>query len=115
MSLLFPLPLPVLLSRILKFLKWTSDANCTLSTRYKGFLPSSGNAVQTPVESPTAIFCITVKEKEDVDKVLEACGEAGGKKDPTVLPEMPGGYGRSISDLDGHLWEVAWMGGMVGC
>lgn len=56
-----------------------------------------------------ALLCITVENKEDVDKVVEEGDKKGGKKDPTTLPEMPGGYGRSVEDPDGHVWEVSWM------
>lgn len=46
-----------------------------------------------------------------MDVVLEKAEKAGGKKDPTKLPEMEGMYGRSFEDLEGHVWEVGWMGG----
>lgn len=60
------------------------------------------------------LLCIQIEKREDVDKLVETGHEKGGKKDPTTLPEMPGGYGRSIEDPDGHIWEVAYMGGMTG-
>ncbi|KAF2116506.1 Glyoxalase/bleomycin resistance protein/dioxygenase [Lophiotrema nucula] len=80
-------------------------------SRFQTFLPASKTPV-TGKESQEGVFCITVEKREDVDRVLKKCEEAGGKLDPTTLPEMPGGYGRSVEDVDGHLWEVAWMGGM---
>ncbi|KAF2263395.1 hypothetical protein CC78DRAFT_534008 [Lojkania enalia] len=86
--------------------------------RFRTFLPpTSTSAPSTPpttTGSPikAAIFCITVTSKEAVDRILDAAEKAGGSKDPTKLPEMGGGYGRSVEDIDGHLWEVAWIGGM---
>lgn len=58
------------------------------------------------------LFCITVPQREDVDRMVLEAGEKGGKKDPTTLPEMPGGYGRSVEDPDGHVWELAFMEGL---
>lgn len=83
------------------------------STRFQAFLPPATQPA--PAKTCSAIFCVTVQSREDVDRVVEACGEVGGTRDPTTLPEMPGGYGRSVQDGDGNLWEVAWMGGMIGC
>lgn len=60
-----------------------------------------------------ALFCITVASQEDVDKMVEIGVEQGGKKDPTKLQQMPGMYGRSLEDPDGHIWEIAFMEQMV--
>jgi predicted lactoylglutathione lyase len=60
-----------------------------------------------------ALFCITVATRDEVDKLVEIGAENGGKKDPTTLPEMPGGYARSVEDPDGHIWEIAFMEQMV--
>lgn len=41
--------------------------------------------------------------------MLEEAARNGGKLDPTTIPEMEGGYGRSVEDPDGHIWEVVFM------
>ena len=49
-----------------------------------------------------------VKNKEDVDSVIELVKKAGG----TIVKEPQdtfwGGYHAYFSDLDGYYWEVAW-------
>ena len=49
-----------------------------------------------------------VKNKEDVDSVIELVRKAGG----TIVKEPQevfwGGYHAYFSDLDGYYWEVSW-------
>ena len=61
-----------------------------------------------------ALLCITVPTREDVDRIVQDAADKGGKADPTTLPEMPGGFGRSVEDPDGHVWEVSFMEGLGG-
>ena len=52
--------------------------------------------------------CVSAVSREEVDALAaaaEAAG-AGSAKDPQDYGFM---YQRSFHDLDGHLWEVAWM------
>ena len=47
--------------------------------------------------------------------MVGAAGTAGGKADPGPKQDMGGMmYGRSFEDLDGHHWEVMWMGAKFG-
>ncbi|KAF2798915.1 hypothetical protein K505DRAFT_232262 [Melanomma pulvis-pyrius CBS 109.77] len=63
-------------------------------------------------EGTECLFCISVEARADVDRLVEAGVKEGGRPDPTVLPEMGGGFARSVEDPDGHVWEVAFMGEM---
>jgi len=49
-----------------------------------------------------------VKTKEEVDRIIKQAIEAGGTLIKTPQDVFWGGYSGYFSDLDGHLWEVAW-------
>lgn len=49
-----------------------------------------------------------VRIKEDVDAILAAAEAAGGRIQKPAQDAFWGGYSGCFSDLDGHLWEVAW-------
>lgn len=52
--------------------------------------------------------CISAASREEVDSLAETAAAAGSgaAKDPQDYGFM---YQRSFHDLDGHLWEIAWM------
>ncbi|MDD5050714.1 MAG: VOC family protein [Candidatus Pacebacteria bacterium] len=55
-------------------------------------------------------ICISAESKEKVDEWVNKAISMGGKEN--IVPEMNVGdsmYGRSVNDLDGHIWEVMWM------
>jgi predicted lactoylglutathione lyase len=68
--------------------------------------------VTKPVANATAATALTVaisaEDREAVDALAETALAAGASaaKDPQDYGFM---YQRSFHDLDGHLWEVAWM------
>ena len=49
-----------------------------------------------------------VKTKEDVDRVLQLAQNAGATITKPAQDAVWGGYSGYFSDLDGHIWEVAW-------
>lgn len=49
-----------------------------------------------------------VKTKEDVDRVLQLAQNAGATITKPGQDAFWGGYSGYFSDLDGHIWEVAW-------
>jgi hypothetical protein len=59
-------------------------------------------------EATALTACVSARSREEVDS-LAARAEAAGAlaaKDPQDYGFM---YQRSFHDLDGHLWEIAWM------
>jgi predicted lactoylglutathione lyase len=68
--------------------------------------------VTKPLADATGETALTVavsaEDRDGVDAFAEAALAAGatGAKDPRDYGFM---YQRSFHDLDGHLWEVAWM------
>lgn len=55
-----------------------------------------------------ALICVSAESREAVDAFADAALAAGGApaKEPQDYGFM---YQRSFHDLDGHLWEIAWM------
>lgn len=54
--------------------------------------------------------CLTASSKEEVDAYAEKALAMGATEN--IVPDMQQGdgmYGRSINDLDGHIWEFMWM------
>ncbi len=49
-----------------------------------------------------------VREREDVDRILQQAEAAGGKIEKPAQDTFWGGYGGYFTDPDGHMWEVAW-------
>ncbi|WP_260260555.1 VOC family protein [Vibrio intestinalis] len=48
------------------------------------------------------------RSKQEVDQVLAAAVEAGGLLEKPAQDVFWGGYSGYFSDLDGHLWEIAY-------
>ncbi len=54
--------------------------------------------------------CLTVESKQKVDEFVDQALTLGATEN--IVPEMQQGdtmYGRSLNDLDGHIWEIMWM------
>ncbi|HVW48532.1 MAG TPA: VOC family protein [Solirubrobacterales bacterium] len=52
--------------------------------------------------------CVSAESRDEVDSLADVAGRAGAgdAKGPQDYGFM---YQRSFHDLDGHLWEIAWM------
>ncbi len=57
---------------------------------------------------PGITIAHNVRTKEEVDSLLRAAEEAGGRLEKPAQPTDWGGYSGYFSDPDGYLWEVAW-------
>ena len=59
-------------------------------------------------KSTEVLIALSTDEKSGVDEMLDKALNAGGKeaREPQDLGFM---YSRSFEDLDGHIWEMAWM------
>ena len=59
-------------------------------------------------EATALTACVSAADRDEVDSLAEAAAAAGAThaKDPQDYDFM---YQRSFHDLDGHLWEIAWM------
>ncbi len=59
-------------------------------------------------ETTGLTVCFSAESREEVDSLADTAGNAGAgdAKGPQDYGFM---YQRSFYDLDGHLWEIAWM------
>jgi predicted lactoylglutathione lyase len=54
--------------------------------------------------------CLSAESKEKVDEFVTKALSMGATEN--IVPDMQANesmYGRSINDLDGHIWEIMWM------
>lgn len=64
--------------------------------------------VADPARETALTACVSAASRAEVDSLAAAAAAAGAgaAKDPQDYGFM---YQRSFHDLDGHLWEIAWM------
>ena len=55
------------------------------------------------------LLCLSADSRESVDSTVERAVTAGGTADPSPKQDYGVMYGRSVSDPDGHIWEIMWM------
>ena len=55
------------------------------------------------------LLCLSAESRESVDSTVERAVTAGGTADPAPKQDYGVMYGRSVSDPDGHIWEIMWM------
>lgn len=55
------------------------------------------------------LICLSADSRENVDATVERGVLAGGTADPGPKQDYGVMYGRSVSDPDGHIWEIMWM------
>ena len=55
------------------------------------------------------LLCLSAESRESVDSTIERAVTAGGTADPAPKQDYGVMYGRSVSDPDGHIWEIMWM------
>ena len=57
------------------------------------------------------MLCLSADDRAAVDSMLEAVSAHGGKADVNPLQDHGFMYAHGFEDLDGHLWELAYMQG----
>jgi predicted lactoylglutathione lyase len=78
----------------------------TLQTRDR-FAELAGGAAGVPAH-PTAVPCLTVEDRAEVDDLVTRAVAAGGRE---WLPgqEEEARYTGSFTDPDGNIWQVMWL------
>ena len=100
-------------------LGWTPAAVMDVTTFFQaggivfGLYGRSALATEAHVEDSGATFggialAYNVRERGEVDEVLDQAVAAGGKLAKGAEEVFWGGYSGYFTDPDGHLWEVAW-------
>jgi hypothetical protein len=59
--------------------------------------------------SSEVLLALLCDSREAVDLMLENAAKHGGVADVNPLQEHGFMYSRSLTDLDGHVWEPFWM------
>ena len=58
--------------------------------------------------STEVLVCLSCGSRAEVDALVKKAVAAGGKT-PNAPQDHGFMYGHGFEDLDGHLWELAWM------
>lgn len=72
---------------------------------FKNFTKKSIVDATSATES---ITCLSAETREEVDTLVDKALAAGGQVNNEPM-DMGFMYGRSFTDLDGHIWEINWM------
>ena len=74
--------------------------------RFQDFI---NGEISDATRATEVLTCLTVDSKEQVDETVATALAAGGKpwKPATEMGPM---YGGSFQDLDGHVWEMLYLG-----
>ena len=62
-----------------------------------------------PTGSSEVLLCLSSDSRDAIDALIDTAVQAGGEADPCVKQDHGFMYGRSFTDLDGHVWENVWM------
>ena len=73
---------------------------------FQSFIP--GKEISDTAKAKEVLVCLSADSREAVDSLVDKALAAGANI--FRAPEDHGFmYGRSLEDIDGHVWEVAWM------
>jgi predicted lactoylglutathione lyase len=86
-----------------------SDAINVMLLTHEKFRSFTPKPIANARETSEVLICISADDRRGVDDMIEKASSAGGKPDPSPKQDYGFMYGRSFEDLDGHIWEVAWM------
>lgn len=72
---------------------------------FKGFISKEISDSHATTE---VIVALGIESRSQVDELMDLALEAGGIE-PREAQDHGWMYNRSFEDLDGHIWELAWM------
>lgn len=72
---------------------------------FKGF---TGKPIADATRSTEVLNCLSTESRDAVDELVRKAVAAGGTA-PRKPQDHGWMYGHSFEDLDGHIWEVAYM------
>lgn len=73
--------------------------------RFRSFTP---RAIPNAHATAQVLLCLSETSRDAVDATVDKALAAGGTE-PNPKQDHGFMYGRDFADLDGHIWEVAWM------
>lgn len=60
-------------------------------------------------ESAQVMLALNLEDRQTVDRLTDTAAASGGTADPNPVQEHGFMYSRSVTDPDGHIWELFWM------
>lgn len=72
---------------------------------FKTFTPKE---IADAKKSTEVLLALQVENKKEVDETISKALKAGGRE-PRPPQDHGWMYGRSIEDINGHIWEIFWM------
>jgi predicted lactoylglutathione lyase len=75
---------------------------------FAGFL-AEGSTPHLGSNAKEVLNCLTASSTQEVDDLVAKAQASGGSVYLPAKESMPGMYGASIADPDGHVWELLWM------
>ena len=87
---------------------WSETITFQLQTheRFMGWVSKEVADARTTSE---VLLSLSMDTREEVDAVVNAAAEAGGKTGTRAPIDMGWLYNRSFEDLDGHMFEALWL------
>ena len=62
-----------------------------------------------PTDSSEVMLALSCESRDEVNRLADSAGRNGGIADVNPVQDHGFMFGRSYTDLDGHIWEVMWM------
>ncbi|MEZ5737366.1 MAG: lactoylglutathione lyase [Novosphingobium sp.] len=62
-----------------------------------------------PSTQSEVMNCLGCVSRDEVNQLTDVAAANGGTADITPMEDHGFMFGRSFTDLDGHIWEVMWM------
>jgi predicted lactoylglutathione lyase len=72
------------------------------------FQTFTGKPVADASETTEVLTCLSCESRAEVDALVAKAIDAGGRA-PNPKRDHGFMYGHGFEDLDGHVWELAWM------
>lgn len=85
-----------------------SDAIHVMIMTHERFSSFTPRKIPNAHETAQVLLALSESSRADVDATADKALAAGGTE-PNPRQDHGFMYGRSFADLDGHIWEVAWM------
>ena len=86
-----------------------SDSIHVMILTHEKFSQFTPRPIKDAKTGSQVLLCLSAESRESVDSTIERAVTAGGTADPVPKQDYGVMYGRSVSDPDGHIWEIMWM------
>ena len=86
-----------------------SDSIYVMLLTHEFYRTFTGKPIADAHQSSQVLLALSCDSPTDVDRMVGAAADAGGKADPGPKQDHGFMYGRSFEDPDGHHWEPHWM------